>query len=77
MSIFDLVKNKVYAISPTRLLSSNERIEPQKSEKIDVAAILMSKNRKERRQFKKQHGIFLHGSTKPIVNAPKGKHKEM
>jgi hypothetical protein len=52
-------------------------VEPQKSEKIDVAAILMSKNRKERRQFKKQHGIFLHGSTKPIVNAPKGKHKEM
>lgn len=48
-------------------------LEPRKSEKVDVATLLMSQNRKQRRAFKKQHGIFLRGSTRPLVNASIGK----
>jgi hypothetical protein len=60
--------------SPRAIFSHASKgiVEPQKSEKVDIAALLMSKNRNERRQFKKQHGIFLHGSSVPFKNAPIG-----
>lgn len=41
-------------------------------EKIDTSdktsILLMKQNRAYRRQFKRKHGIFLHGSTRPVIN---------
>jgi hypothetical protein len=73
--MLDWIKKTIQVPRTITARASNDRVVSSKSEKPDVAAILMSKNRKERRQFKKQHGIFLHGSTKPIVNVPVGKQK--
>ena len=72
--MLDKLKSSVQSRHSIISSASKGILEPRKNEgEVDVATLLMSKNRKERRLFKKQHGIFLHGSSKPFVNAPIGK----
>jgi hypothetical protein len=70
--MLDTLKSLVQ--SPRAIFSraSNDSVVSSKSEKPDPATVLASMNRKYRRGFKREHGIFLRGSNVPVVNASIG-----
>ena len=70
--MLDTLKSKVQSLTTIKTKASGGVLEPRKIEKPDVAALLAGMNRKYRRSFKREHGIFLRGSTRPLVNAPIG-----
>jgi hypothetical protein len=71
--MLDTLKQKVQSLATIKTKASGGILESRKIEKPDPATVLAGMNRKYRREFKRVNGIFLRGSTKPVVNAPMGK----